>query len=55
MDGLSAILTLEASRRLFRPVFLRSRVLHAARTGKVNGYLGTVAHPAKMIPKRVNS
>jgi hypothetical protein len=55
MDRLSAILTLEDSPRLFGPLFLRSRVVHAARTGKMDGCLCAVAHPANMIPKRVDS
>jgi hypothetical protein len=55
MDRLSAILTLEDSPRLFGPMFLRSRVVHAARTGKMDGCLCAVAHPANMIPKRVDS
>jgi hypothetical protein len=54
MDRLFAILTLEGTGALFGPPFLRSRVVHAARTGKMDGYLCAVAHPANMIPKRVD-
>jgi hypothetical protein len=45
MNGFSAIPAFEGSRRWLRPLFLRGRVVHAARTGKMDGYLGAIAHP----------
>jgi hypothetical protein len=46
-DRLFAILTLEGTGALFGPLFLCGRVVHAARTGKMDGYLGAIAHPLK--------
>jgi hypothetical protein len=39
MNGFSAIPAFEASRRWLRPLFLCGRVLHAAWTRKMDGYL----------------
>jgi hypothetical protein len=44
MDWLFAVLTFEDSRGLFGPLFLRGRVVHSARTGKVDGRLDAIAH-----------
>jgi hypothetical protein len=51
MDRLFAILALEATGGLFASLLLRSRVLRAAWTAKVDGYSGANAHLHNMRPK----
>jgi len=48
MDWIFAILAHENTERLFWSLFLRNRVVHATRTGKVDGCLGAIAHLGNM-------